>query len=136
MLSTKLALVLRDDLPANVAVNAAAVLGLSMGARLPQLLGADGTDADGGRHPGLHTHPVPILSAPAETLRHLHVQARRRPDTLTVGFSEVARAARVYEDYLQTLADTPADGIGYVGLLVYGPRKHVTALTKRLPLLQ
>ena len=86
-------------------------------------------------HLGLNTHPVPVVTATREQLRELRRKAAERQDLLVVGFNEVARRARAYEDYLATLAETPAEDIDYAGIAVFGPRNRVTALTKRFPLL-
>ncbi|MBW4719108.1 DUF2000 domain-containing protein [Saccharothrix obliqua] len=129
MLSTKITLVLRADLPPNLAANAAVVLGLSLGARLPDILGTDGADADGTPHAAITDHPVPVLTAPAEELKALH-----RADGVTaVGFTEVARRARAYDAYLRDLAAT-ADP-DFVAVALHGPREVVTRLTRRLPLM-
>ncbi|WP_249998541.1 DUF2000 domain-containing protein [Actinoplanes sp. M2I2] len=133
--ATKLVVVVDETLAIGPAVNAATVLGLAVGARLTESLGADGKDASGGVHLGLNTHPVPVVTAGREQLRELHRKSTERPDLLVVGFNEVARQARVYEDYLATLAETPAEDIDYAGVAVFGPRNRVTALTKRFPLL-
>ncbi|GAA3023703.1 DUF2000 domain-containing protein [Streptosporangium longisporum] len=134
VLATKLVLVVRDDLPAALAVNAAAVVGLSLGGRLPDPPAAEGKDASGGVHAGLNPHPVPVLTASGDRLRELHDRARAREDLITVGFNEVARHARDYDDYLTALAATPGEDVEYVAVAVFGPRNRVTALTKRLPL--
>ncbi|WP_262380428.1 DUF664 domain-containing protein [Nonomuraea sp. PA05] len=133
-LPTKLVVVVRADLPHGWAVNAAAVLGLSLGRRLAGPPPQDDKDASGGVHAGLDPHPVPVLSATAEQLRELHDKAGGREDVVTVGFNEVARQARDYDDYRAALAATPGEGIEYVAIAVFGPRNRVTALTKHLPL--
>lgn len=133
-LPTKLVLVIRAGLPAAWAVNAAAVLALSMGGRLPDPPTADSKDASGELHAGLNPHPVPVLSATPAQLRDLHRKAHARDNLITAGFTEVARQARDYEDYLTALAATPAEDIDYVAVAVFGPRNRVTALTKRLAL--
>ncbi|MGS2619642.1 mycothiol transferase [Micromonospora sp. LZ34] len=133
-LATKLVIVIRDDLPAAWAANAAAVLALSLGGRLPHPPAADAKDGSGELHAGLNPHPVPILSATADQLRDLHRIARADGDLITVGFNEVARQARTYDGYVTALAATPADEIDYVAVAAYGPRNRISALTKRLPL--
>jgi hypothetical protein len=133
--ATKLVVVVDETLATGHAVNAAAVLGLAVGGRIQDSLGADGKDASGGEHLGLNTHPVPVVTASREQLRELRHKAAERPDLLVVGFSEVARRARAYDDYLATLAETDGDDIDYAGVAVFGPRNRVTALTKRFPLL-
>lgn len=130
MLPTKLVFVLRDDLPPNLAANAAAVLGLTVGARLPaELLGEDLKDADGTPHLGLNTHPVPVLTAPADRLRALH----RAEDLLVVGFTEVARRSRAYAEYAGALAAT--NDPEFVAVALHGPRAEVGRLTRDLPLM-
>jgi hypothetical protein len=132
---TKIVMVLREGLPPNVATNAAAVLGLSLGGRLPHLIGADGRDSFGGVHAGLNTNPVPVVIAANDQIAELHGKARERADLVAVGFTEVARRARDYRSYLDDLVVTPGPDLEYVGLALFGPRNKVTALTKRFPLL-
>ncbi|ROP38575.1 DUF2000 domain-containing protein [Saccharothrix texasensis] len=129
MLPTRLALILRDDLPPNLAANAAVVLGLTLGARLPDLLGEDVEDADGTLHLGLNTHPVPVLTTSAEHLKELH----RAEGVLKIGFTEVARRSRAYPEYVAALA--LAEDPGFVAVALYGPRAEVTRLTRKLPLM-
>jgi hypothetical protein len=135
VLENKIVVAVRDDLPVNHAVNAAAVVSLSLGAQIPGPLGAAGRDAAGGVHAGLNPHPVPIVIATAEQLADLDARARAREDITAVGFTEVARRERDYEAYLDALAATFPIDIEYVAVGVYGPRNRVSAITKRLPLL-
>lgn len=132
---TKIVMVVRDGLSPHVATNAAAVLGLALGGRLPHLLGADGKDAAGGVHAGFNTHPVPVVTAAAAQLAELHDKARERDDIVVVGFTEVARRARDYAAYLDDLASTPSAELEYVAVALFGPRNRITSLTKRFPLL-
>ncbi|GAA0216186.1 hypothetical protein GCM10010492_12510 [Saccharothrix mutabilis subsp. mutabilis] len=129
MLPTRIALVLRADLPPGLAANAAAVLGLSLGARLPDTIGDDGKDADGTTHLGITSHPVPVLTADAATIKALHAA-----DGVTaIGFTEVARRARAYDAYLEDLAR--AHDPEFVAVALHGPREVVTRLTRKLPLM-
>lgn len=133
--SMKMIIALREGLEPALAANAAAVLGLAMGGRLEDSVAADGKDASGNVHAGLNPHPVPTLTASADLLRELHEKASAREDIVTVGFNEVARRSRTYEEYETALAATPTSGIDHVGLAFFGPRNAITRLTKRLPLL-
>ncbi|WP_017580173.1 DUF2000 domain-containing protein [Nocardiopsis valliformis] len=132
-MSTKLVVVLRSDLELAVAANASAVLGLALGARLENSLGADGKDAQGHLHAGINPHPVPTLAATGEQLRRIKALADER-DLTVVGFNEVARGSRTYVDYLDRLAQTEPAQLEYVGLAVFGPKKDVNKLTGRLSL--
>lgn len=132
---TKVVVAVRNDLPAGMAANAAAVLALSLGPQLGETVGEDGRDASGGAHAGLNTHPVPVVTATAEQLRGLRQEALGEPDVRMIALNEVARAAREYGAYLDTLAVTEPEAIEYVGVIVHGPRGRVTRLTKRFPLM-
>ncbi len=134
-MNSKLVIVLRDDLPAAHAANAAAVLGLALGGRLSGSVAPDSPDASGALHAGLNPNPVPTLVAPREELRDLHERALRLEGAVVVGFNEVARRSRTYADYVEALAAAQPDHIDYVGLAIVGPRNQVTKMTKRLSLL-
>ncbi|NAZ76069.1 DUF2000 family protein [Kineococcus sp. T13] len=131
----KVVLVCREDLPTAVAVNAAAVLGLSVGHHLPGRTGPDATDASGTTYPGITTLPVPVLSAPAAEVAELFRRARADEQVATVVLTETARRAKTYEDYLEQARRVPHADTEPVALAVYGPRNRVTRLTKHLPLL-
>ncbi|QYX79589.1 DUF2000 domain-containing protein [Streptomyces akebiae] len=134
-MQTKVALVLRDDLPAAHAANTAAVLALSLGGRIGDSVGRDGEDASGGDHPGLNTHPIPVLTASAQELTVLLERARSADEVRLVSLTETARRARDYEDYLTELKATHAENLEYLGVIVHGPRSKVSRLTRHLSLL-
>lgn len=134
-MQTKVALVLREDLPVAHAVNASAVLALSLGGRIGDSLGRDGEDASGRTHSGLNVHPIPVLSASEEALKALLERASAADDVQLVSLNETARRSRDYEDYLTELKAVPAEALEYLGVIVHGPRNKVSRLTRHLPLL-
>jgi len=134
-LDVKVVLVVREGLPANLAANAAAVLGASIGTTRELPLGPDAVDASGTVYDGIVTTPVPVLIASPDGLETLFRQASAQDETTVLALTEVARQARTYEAYLSDLARTPAADSDIVALVVAGRRNHVTKLTKRLPLL-
>ncbi|MEE2036894.1 DUF2000 domain-containing protein [Nocardiopsis sp. CT-R113] len=134
-MSTKLVVILRDDLSPALAANAGVVLGLALGGRLENSLAADGKDADGGVHAGLNPHPVPTLVASGERLREIKAEADEQGLTV-VGFNEVARRSRDYDAYLDALAATPARDMEYAGVAVHGPRTALNRLTRKLELMR
>lgn len=129
----KCVLVLADDLPTGLAVNAAGVLAVTLGHKVPGLLPEDARDASGGLHAGLINVPLPILVAGRAELTTLRERAGQAELTV-VGFSDVAQQARTYEAYVSTLAATPAGALGYLGLALYGPKKSVNKLVGNLAL--
>ncbi|MCP3012519.1 DUF2000 domain-containing protein [Nocardiopsis dassonvillei] len=134
-MSTKIVVVLREDLEPALAANAGVVLGLALGGRMENSLAADGKDAGGGLHAGLNPHPVPTLVASAEQLRALKAGADER-DLTVVGFNEVARRSRDYVEYLDALATTEPQDVEYVGVAVFGARNAVNKLTGKLALMR
>lgn len=57
-------------------------------------------------------------------------------DASGADFNEAAQRSRDRDEYLETLAGTPAEKVGCVALALFGRRGRVNALTKRLPLLR
>lgn len=131
----RVVLVVREDLPPPLAVNAGVVLGATVGTAVGLPLGEAGTDASGTAYPGIVTTPVPVLVADAAVLRELFGEAARDDQLDVRCLTDTARRARSYEEYLTTLAATPDADADITALVVAGPRNRVTKRTKRLPLL-
>lgn len=128
-------IVVDEALPPGLAANAAAVLALSLGARAPTLVGADFADADGGPHAGLIDRGLPILRAAAADLIGL------RRDAVGAGLGVIdlptfAQQTTDYESFCSEVGRTAAVDLGYLGLLVYGPKRAVGRLSGSLPLLR
>lgn len=133
---TKLVLVLRNDLPLNQAVNAAVVLGTSAAHLVSAALGSAGTDASGHLFAGITTIPVPVLVAGPPELTSLHRRSAAGELPVTaIAFTEVARRARTYAEYLAALATTRDADEDLVGVLVHGAATAVNRATRKLSLL-
>lgn len=133
-LPTKVVTVIAKDLPTGVALNTAALLGISLGRHVPDLVGGESRDATGHVRPGMSTHAVPVLKATTEQLRTLHEQACRQPELVVVDMNHVAQESRTYEAFLDSLSGTKPQDIRYLGLMLFGPRQDVDSLTGRLSL--
>jgi hypothetical protein len=131
----KVALVIAEGLPVWQSVNAAAVLALSLGPRIPELLGEDVSDADGQVHLGIGTIPVPVLVAPASALPGIRARAKAECGLTVVDFNAPAQESRTYRGYRQRLGALPARDLTYVGLALHGPRLAVDTVTEGLALL-
>jgi hypothetical protein len=127
--------VLDESLPPGLAANAAAVLAVTLGVRVPGLLGSDVEDADGERHPGLIDRGLPILEAPAAELAGLRARAVAA-DVVVIGFPRFGQATTDYQAFRERVAQTPTAELDYLGLLFAGPTKTVNRLTGSLPLLR
>jgi Protein of unknown function (DUF2000) len=129
-------LVVDADLPAGVAVNAAACTAAQVGSSVAGLLGPGGPDADGGVHPGLPWAGCTVLAASAEQLRDLHRKAAGALGVWAVGMPASAQTNRVYAEYLLELSKTPGDELGLRTLSLVGPRNRIDKLVGKLPLLR
>ncbi len=57
----KCVIVMDERLPLGVAANTAAILGITMGMKMPDVVGEDVPDAQGNAHTGIIQFPVPVL---------------------------------------------------------------------------
>ncbi|WP_059011866.1 DUF2000 domain-containing protein [Streptomyces specialis] len=132
----KCVLLVADHLPTGLAVNAAAVLSLTLGNRVEGLIGPDVKDADGHAHAGITLIPVPVLKAGSEKIAQVARQVLDEEDAVTVAFTGTAQSCRTYDEYIEKMSELPTDGLEYVGLGLFAPRKLVNRLTGDLPLLR
>jgi Protein of unknown function (DUF2000) len=128
-------IVVDENLPAGLAANAAAVLGVTVGARFPAFVGADFEDADRQSHPGLIPFGLPVLRAPRPDLTALARRAREI-GLAVVDFPAFGQQTNNYDEFREHVARTPADGLEYLGLSISGPRRAIRGLTGSLPLLR
>ncbi|PJE96083.1 DUF2000 domain-containing protein [Streptomyces carminius] len=134
--ASKCVLLVADHLSAGLAVNAAAVLSLSLGDRVEGLIGPEVKDADGHAHAGITLLPVPVLRAGAERIARVAARAADEEDVVVVGFTDTAQGCRTYDEYTDRMGGIPTADLTYVGLGLFGPRKPVNRLTGDLPLLR
>ncbi|MFI5733255.1 DUF2000 domain-containing protein [Kribbella sp. NPDC051587] len=131
----KWVIVVNRDLPIGRIVNAATCVAAATAPAVTGLLGPDGKDADGSAHPGLPWAGCTILAADAETLRKIRASGVARDDIYVADMPLTAQETRVYDGYLERLAESSADEIEYGAVSLVGPRNPVDRLVGRLPLL-
>lgn len=132
----KVSIVVDRGLPIGLISNCAAVLGVSLGATYPDLIGPDVQDQSGMAHRGITGLPLPILSASPDKLRDLFVASQAESSVTTISFTDVAQGCKTYEDYQQKLSNTPFQSLQFLGILIVGPHSAVSRLTGSLPLLK
>jgi hypothetical protein len=131
----KCAIVVDAALPTGLAMNAAAVLALSVGDAYGRtVLGPDVKDRDGQVHRALTAAPLPILKADSRVLREIVTKAGAEPGVFLVDFTSAAQAARDYDGYMRSMEDTGAEEHTYVGIALAGAKKAVGRLSGSLPL--
>lgn len=134
----KCVMIIDAALPLGYIANTAAMLGVTIGKRLPQIVGVDVTDASGRTHLGISTYPISMLKGSEELLEDLRLRLFEPEfsELTVVDFSDVAQKINVYEEYVQKAAETPEREHAYYGIALFGDKKKVNRLTGMLPLLR
>lgn len=134
----KSVMIVDEELPIGLIANTAAILGMTLGKRIPDLVGGDVADADKNAHLGIIKIPLPILKASADKVRELRNQLYTPDfaDLTVVDFSDLAQSCKKYEDYIQQMKNAKGDALSYWGIAIVGNKKKVNKLTGSMPLLR
>ena len=137
-MTMKLVMVIDPELPLGLIANTAAVFGMSLGERVPGLVGPPVVDGSGREHAGITQIPIPILKADRPFIKALREQLfdPRDADVLVIDFCTVAQQSKAYPDYIRLMANCPAEELSYLGVCLYGPVEQVGRLTGSLKLLR
>jgi hypothetical protein len=133
-MSARHVLVLVDHLPQGLAINAGAILGVSLGAATPGLVGHDAADSSGLVHPGLTTRTLPVLKVDAVRMAALLAKARAHEAVHVIDVTETAQRARTYDEYTTALSKAPTDDHPVLAAALTGPDAAIRSLTGDLPL--
>lgn len=134
----KCVLLIDEALPLGLIANTAAILGMTLGKKMPEAVGGDAFDANGNCHLGIIAFPMPILKSSAQALGELRkkLYAPEFADLTVVDFSDLAQGCKEYGDFLEKMAAAQGDSLQYLGLAVCGDKKKINRLTGSLPLLR
>ena len=127
-----------EQLPLRIIANTAAVMGITLGKAMPEVVGADVRDESGHTHLGIIEFPAPILRRSPESIKALR-EKLYEPDfqALTaVDFSDLAQSCKTYDEFIGRMAQVPESTLQYFGVAVCGAKKKVNKLTGSLPLLR
>lgn len=134
----KCVLVIDESLPLGIVANTAAILGITIGKRMPEVVGADVCDKSGRVHLGIIRFPIPILRGNAAIIQAIREKLYEPEfaDLTVVDFSEVAQGCRTYEEFTEKLRQASASDLHYLGLGICGGKKKINKLTGSLALLR
>lgn len=134
----KCVMVIDEHLPLGLIANTAAIMGITLGQRMPEMVGADVTDKSGRPHLGIIEFPVPILKAPPETIKALREKLYQPEfqDVTVVDFSDLAQSCKTYGEFTERMAQAEEAGLQYFGVALCGAKKLVNKLTGSMPLLR
>lgn len=136
MTDVKCVIVIDENLPVGIIANTAAILGVTLGARIPDAVGVNVRDRLERDHMGIIRFPVPILKASSETLSRLRLSLydKEYSDLTTADFTDIAQSCGTYDEFIDRISS--ADDLHYFGIALCGPKKKVNRLTGNLPLLR
>ncbi|EKN62907.1 DUF2000 domain-containing protein [Schinkia azotoformans] len=133
----KCVMVIDSELPLGLIANTSAVLALTLGKKIEGIIGSVVVDGDSQTHEGITTAPIPILKGSGAMIKELRETiSSNYPDLFLVDFSNVAQITKNYDEYMNKIASFTSNDFEYLGIAVYGNKKHVNKLTGSLPLLR
>ena len=104
----KCVMVIDENLPLGIIANTAAIMGITLGKQMPEVVGADVYDRIGNGHLGIIEFPVPILKGNMEKIKSIR--------------------EKLYEPEFSDL--------NYFGVAICGAKKKVNRLTVSMALLR
>lgn len=125
-------------LPVGILANTAAILGITLGKMMPEVVGEDVIDGSGRGHLGIIEFPVPVLKGTPEQLREIREKLYREEfwDLTVADFSDLAQGCKTYEEYVGKIRSTPGSELRLFGLAICGDKKKINRLTGSMPLLR
>ncbi|MCM1387617.1 MAG: DUF2000 domain-containing protein [Bacillus sp. (in: Bacteria)] len=134
----KCVMVIDESLPLGIIANTAAIMGITLGKKLPEVVGADVTDKTGNRHLGIIEFPVPILKGTYENIKAMREKLYEPDfsDLTVVDFSDLAQGCKTYDEFIKKMKTVPEIDLNYLGIAICGAKKKVNKLTGSMPLLR
>ena len=134
----KCVIVVDENLPLGIIANTAAILGITMGMKMPDVVGNDVLDLEGNAHMGIIQFPVPILKGNTEILKKLRTRLfePQFSELTVVDFSDLAQGCKIYNEFIGKMANTSESRLNYIGIAVCGNKKQINKLTGSMPLLR
>ena len=102
-------MVIDEALPLGMIANTAAIMGITLGKKLPETVGEDVYDKTGKEHLGIIAIPVPVLKGNAGIIKSIR-QKLYEPDfsdLTVVDFSDVAQGCNVYDQFIEEMRQVP-----------------------------
>lgn len=134
----KCVMVIDEHLPLGIIANTAAIMGITLGKKMPEVVGADVTDKTGKEHLGIIEFPVLILKGNAESIKTIRERLYEPDfsDLTVVDFSDLAQGCKTYDEFTEKMKEVSEIDLNYFGIAICGSKKKVNKLTGSMPLLR
>ncbi|EPO1869533.1 DUF2000 family protein [Serratia marcescens] len=133
MFDTKIAFIVRDNLPTWQRLNVVAFLATGIAAAAPEIIGERYVDAQGRRYGAISGQPMLIFAADLPGLQNVHRKGLERELTL-IPYVHAMFATGHDEANRQVFLAEDTDNLDLVGLALRGPKKAVDKAIKGLAL--
>lgn len=134
----KCVMVIDENLPRGLLANTAAIMGITLGKVMPEVVAADVADQSGSEHVGIIEFPVPILRGSPEVIKQIREKLYQPDfqDVTAVDFSDLAQSCKTYDEFIEKMGRVPESALQYLGVAICGTKKKVNKLTGNMPLLR
>lgn len=113
-------------------------MGITLGKKMPEVVGSDVIDKTGNEHLGIIEFPVPILKGNIDSIKAIREKLYEPDfsDLTVVDFSDLAQSCKTYNEFIEKMAGVPESTLQYFGLAICGAKKKINKLTGSMPLLR
>lgn len=138
IINQKCVVVMDEELPIGILINTAVILGMTLGKRMPEVIGPDVRDQSGHNHLGVMALTVPVLKGTKQIVKEIREKLYddEFKDVVCVDFSSLGQGCKDYEEYTAKMALVNEGDLDYIGIALCGPKKKVNKLTGSMPLLR
>ncbi|MCW2258340.1 hypothetical protein M2263_004431 [Providencia alcalifaciens] len=125
-------IVINQNLPLGLAINAASIVGVGIGNKIKQLIGQDLISIDGIDYPGVISSSLPILKATNEMIKKIQIDCSKLEGVYFLPFSLIAQSCKNYDDYVQKLTSAQDQDIQIAAIGLVGKKSKINKLTGNL----
>ena len=134
----KCVMVIAENFPLGIIANTAAIMGITLGKKMPEVVGSDVVDKTGNEHLGIIEFPVPILKGNVDSIKAIREKLYEPDfsDLTVVDFSDLAQSCKTYDEFIGKMGTAAETDLNYFGIAICGTKKKINKLTGSMGLLR